>query len=199
MLTPPPQHIPVLKIFLDIYVDDFGTYRNVYHSLGANFNDFIQPVLQDIKRLEKGFIMQTLNGNAFVIGSIGCVTAALPQGNDIADWTTPSNTSGSISLYGWKLKARTLLEVTFNIFNTNGENAFIENWKNIEKPSNWYQMPNPVRYHQSLEQLEYGTKYKTKFSCIEFMFSTCWAIEAKVLKLAFSNTMMTENVYQELQ
>ncbi|CAB4488169.1 unnamed protein product [Rhizophagus irregularis] len=27
---------------------------------------------------------------------------------------------------------------------------------------------------------------------------TCWAIEAKVLKLAFSNTM-TESVYQELQ
>ena len=69
-----PQHLLILKIFIDIYLDDFSTYRNVYHSLGgvylqfrnmlltfrkqlknyflidfilfeANFNDFIEPVL----------------------------------------------------------------------------------------------------------------------------------------------------------
>ncbi|CAI2186470.1 2169_t:CDS:2, partial [Funneliformis geosporum] len=32
-------------------------------------------------------------------------------------------------------KARTLLEVTFSILNVIGEKAFIEHWKNIEKPS----------------------------------------------------------------
>lgn len=113
-LTLSPQHLPVFKIFLDIYVDDFGTYRNVYHSLGgvylqfgnmpltfrkqlknhfligfvpfgANFNDFIKPVLQDIKSLENGIIMKTLYGDAWVIGGIGCITADLPQGNDLAD------------------------------------------------------------------------------------------------------------------
>src|SRR5947208_7171762 len=79
-----PQQLPILKIFLDIYLDDFGTYRNVYHSLGgvylqfgnmplslrkqlknhfligfvpfgANFDDFIKPVLQDIKKIRKWF------------------------------------------------------------------------------------------------------------------------------------------------
>src|SRR6266516_678921 len=88
-LTSPPlqQHLPVIKIFLDLYVDDFGTYSNVYHSLGgvylqfgnmpksfrkllknhfligfvpfgASFEDFIKPVLRDIKKLEKGLIMK---------------------------------------------------------------------------------------------------------------------------------------------
>ena len=28
--------------------------------------------------------MKTLNGNAWIIGGIGCVTADLPQGNDLA-------------------------------------------------------------------------------------------------------------------
>jgi hypothetical protein len=109
----PQQNLPILKIFLDIYIDDFGTYRNVYHSLGgvylqygnmpltlrkqlknhfllgfvpfgSSLNDFIKPILQDIKLLENGLIMETLNGSVWVVGGIGCTTADLPQGNDLA-------------------------------------------------------------------------------------------------------------------
>jgi hypothetical protein len=111
-LTLPPQQLPILKVFLDIYVDDFGTYRNVYHSLGgvylqfgnmpltlrkqlknhfligfvpfgARFEDFIKPVLQDIKQLEKELVMKTIYGDTWVVGGLGCVTADLPQGNDL--------------------------------------------------------------------------------------------------------------------
>ncbi|CAB4423298.1 unnamed protein product [Rhizophagus irregularis] len=242
--------------------------------------------------------MQTLNGNAFVIGSIGCVTADLPQGNDIADvkrhnakygcrsCNVPNDQytnidynyiknarfhqqtekqfieiksqhskidrerlatkyglliePGPFKMLKWDRhlqipqdpyhsmagKARTLLEVTFNIFNTNGENAFIEYWKNIEKPSHWYRMPNPVRYRQSFmfsdvlrltmlmpfvlrrflkpyhikkEVLNnWNMEQNIKQNSAVLKLCTCWAIEAKVLKLAFSNTM-TESVYQELQ
>jgi hypothetical protein len=113
-LKQPQQNLHFLKIFLDIYVDDFGIYRNTYHSLGgvylqfgnmpfalrkqlknhfllgfvpfgARFDDFIKPVLEDIKSLENGLIMKTLNGFAWVIGGLGCVTADLSQGNDLAD------------------------------------------------------------------------------------------------------------------
>ncbi|CAB4488167.1 unnamed protein product [Rhizophagus irregularis] len=242
--------------------------------------------------------MQTLNGNAFVIGSIGCVTADLPQGNDIADvkrhnakygcrsCNVPNDQytnidynyiknarfhqqtekqfieiksqhskidrerlatkyglliePGPFKMLKWDRhlqipqdpyhsmagKARTLLEGTFNIFNTNGENAFIEYWKNIEKPSHWYRMPNPVRYRQSfmfsdvlrltmlmpfvLRQFlkpyhikkevlnNWNMEQNIKQNSAVLKLCTCWAIEAKVLKLAFSNTM-TESVYQELQ
>ena len=41
-------------------------------------------------------------------------------------------------------KARTLLEATFNVFNTSGENAFLEYWKSIEKPTHWCKLPNPL-------------------------------------------------------
>ncbi|CAG8804304.1 45454_t:CDS:2 [Gigaspora margarita] len=77
-LMPSLPRLPTLKVFLDIYVDDFSTYRNIYHLLDgiyfqfgnmlldlwkqlknyfligfvlfeANFNDFIELILQEIK------------------------------------------------------------------------------------------------------------------------------------------------------
>ncbi|CAG8841073.1 14536_t:CDS:2, partial [Racocetra persica] len=108
-----PWPMPILKIFLDIYLDHFGTYRNVYYSLGGtyiqignmkqsdqkllknhfliglvlfgtDFKDFIKPVLNDLKHLENVFIMYILYRDAWIMGGIGCVTADLLQGNDLA-------------------------------------------------------------------------------------------------------------------
>jgi len=248
-VTSPPQQLPILKIFLDIYLDDFGTYRNVYHSLGgvylqfgnmplslrkqlknhfligfvpfsASFEDFIKPILQDLKHLERGLILETVNGDTWVIGGLGCVTSDLPQGNDLAgikrhgathgcrtcnastdqltslDYNHVKNARfnqqteerleeirsqhsktesdrlateygilkpGAFDVLKWDRhlqtpqdayhsmagKARTLLEATFNVFNTSGENAFLEYWKSIEKPAHWYRLPNPLRHRQS--------------------------------------------------
>jgi hypothetical protein len=115
-LNPPPtqyNNLRVLKIFIDIYYDDFGTYRNVYHSLGGvyiqlgnmpfdirkrirnhfvlgfvpfggYFEDFIQPFIKDMKQLEKGTLMNVQGSDCWVIAGLGCVTADLPQGNDLA-------------------------------------------------------------------------------------------------------------------
>lgn len=107
-----PDDLPVKKFFLDLYYDDFGTYRTVYHSLGgvylqfgnmpfhqrkllknhfvigfvpfgATFSEFIQPFLCDVKKLEKGIEMK-INGEEYLItGGLGVVTADLPQGNDL--------------------------------------------------------------------------------------------------------------------
>src|SRR6185436_17038575 len=104
--------LPVKKFFLDLYYDDFGTYRTVYHSLGgvylqfgnmpfhqrkllknhfiigfvpfgATFSEFIQPFLRDIEKLEKSSLMK-INGEEYLItGGLGVVTADLPQGNDL--------------------------------------------------------------------------------------------------------------------
>ncbi|CAG8822996.1 9962_t:CDS:2, partial [Cetraspora pellucida] len=88
------QPMPIFKVFLDIYYDNFSTYRNVYHSLegvymqlsnmlqsdqrllknyfliglvpfGTSFDNFIKPVLKDTQHLENG--------------GIGCITSDLPQ------------------------------------------------------------------------------------------------------------------------
>src|SRR5215213_11231005 len=82
-----PNNLPVKKFFLDLYFDDFGTYRTVYHSLGgvyiqfgnmpfdlrkllknhfvigfvpfgASFNEFIKPFIREIQKLEKGIPMK---------------------------------------------------------------------------------------------------------------------------------------------
>ncbi|CAG8813745.1 5749_t:CDS:1, partial [Cetraspora pellucida] len=41
-------------------------------------------------------------------------------------------------------KACIFLEVIFNVFNLNDENAFLKHWKDVEKSTNWYRMPNPL-------------------------------------------------------
>ncbi|GES92053.1 hypothetical protein GLOIN_2v1790940 [Rhizophagus clarus] len=80
----PPSSMSVYKLFLNLYYDDFGTFRNVYHSLGwclctvwqhantskktyqktilflglfhlvANFDEFMLPFVSEMKELEKG-------------------------------------------------------------------------------------------------------------------------------------------------
>jgi hypothetical protein len=105
--------MPVYKLFLDLYYDDFGTFRNVYHFLGGvyiqfgnmpthqrkliknhfvlglipfgrNFNEFMVPFVSEIKKFEKGKIMTVQGQDAWVIAGLGIVTADLPQGNDMA-------------------------------------------------------------------------------------------------------------------
>ena len=109
---PPYSTIPVYKLFLDIYYDDFGTFRNVYHSLGGvylqfgnmparqrkllknhfvlgfvpfggNFNEFMLPFISEMKEFKQGKLMKVNDQDAWVIASLGVVTADLPQGNDM--------------------------------------------------------------------------------------------------------------------
>lgn len=111
--NPPSSSMPVYKIFLDLYYDDFGTFRNVYHSLGGiyiqfgnmpthqrkliknhfvlgfipfggNFNEFMVPFISEIKDFEKGKVMTVQGQDAWIIAGLGVVTADLPQGNDLA-------------------------------------------------------------------------------------------------------------------
>ncbi|GES72461.1 hypothetical protein GLOIN_2v1790940 [Rhizophagus clarus] len=109
---PPSPTMPVYKLFLDIYYDDFGTFRNVYYSLGGiyvqfgnmparqrkllknyfvlgfvpfsgNFNEFMLPFISKMKEFEQGKLMEVNGQDAWVIASLGVVTADLPQGNDM--------------------------------------------------------------------------------------------------------------------
>ncbi|GES79416.1 hypothetical protein GLOIN_2v1790377 [Rhizophagus clarus] len=108
----PSLTIPVYKLFLDIYYDDFGTFRNVYHSLGGvyvqfgnipahqkkllknhfvlgfvpfggNFNEFMLPFISEMKEFKQGKLMEVNGQDAWMIAGLGVVTADLPQGNDM--------------------------------------------------------------------------------------------------------------------
>jgi len=110
---PPSSNVSIRKFFLDIYFDDFGTYRNVYHTLGGvylqfgnmpfklrkqlknhfllgfvpfggDIYEFFAPLRDEIKLLERGIMISTNTGEYWVVGGVGCVTADLPQGNDLA-------------------------------------------------------------------------------------------------------------------
>ncbi|GBC17906.2 hypothetical protein GLOIN_2v1790940 [Rhizophagus irregularis DAOM 181602=DAOM 197198] len=124
----PPSSMPVYKLFLDLYYDDFGIFRNVYYSLGGvyiqfgnmpthqrkliknhfvlefipfgrNFNEFMVPFVSEIKKFEKGKIMTVQGQDAWVIAGLGLVTADLPQGNDMAGESLKSVISKRGQLY----------------------------------------------------------------------------------------------------
>ena len=112
-IVEPETNIPIYKLYIDLYLDDFGTYRNTYHSLGgvyiqignlpfdkrkqlknhfvigfvpfgANFNEYIEPFIIEMKQLEKGKIMNLQGNKSLVFATLGDITADLPQGNDLA-------------------------------------------------------------------------------------------------------------------
>ncbi|CAG8836226.1 25662_t:CDS:2, partial [Gigaspora margarita] len=326
---PPDSTMPILKIFLDLYYDDFGTFRNIYHSLGGvylqignmprqmrkqlrnyfvidfvpfggDFKDFIKHFLYEIKKLERGFIIN-LNGiNYWITGGLGVFTADLPQGNDIAgtlrhnayrgcrtckaskDQLTDlsfdlyyygryhqlknqefqlinrqsSNNAKSrlCSQYGLRYspgpldsllynrhlhmpqdayhaiagKAARLLDCTCSILTLYGENNLINYWKNIEVPSQWSRLPNPITHRRSFMMSDnlrilmifpFILKYCLTINSIkdDFLKSTCrrlhffcrsevrdyiiytWALCAKAAKKVFSLTMQRFNGYSSLQ
>jgi hypothetical protein len=140
-LQEPPSDIPVLKFFLDLYYDDFGTFRNTYHSLGGvylqignmpqklrkqlrnhfiiglvpfgtNIRDFIKPFLEEIRQLEHGFMVVINNKQYWLTGGLGIITADLPQGNDIAGVLRHNAKYGCRSCYAPK---ESLTDFSFDI------------------------------------------------------------------------------------
>ncbi|PKY34757.1 hypothetical protein RhiirB3_454782 [Rhizophagus irregularis] len=98
VMQPPSSTMKVYKLFLDIYYDDFGTFRNVYHSLGGvyvqfgnmpahqrkllknhfvlgfvpfggNFNEFMLLFVSEMKKFEQGKLMKVNGKNSWVIAA----------------------------------------------------------------------------------------------------------------------------------
>ncbi|CAG8848574.1 37503_t:CDS:2, partial [Gigaspora margarita] len=136
-----PHNVPTLKIMLDIYHDDFSTFRNVYHSLGGiylqfcnmplrlkkqlknhfvlgfvpfggEFDDLMKPIIDEIKILEKGTLMNIAGQHIWIIAALGVITADLPQGNDLADTKRHSGNQGCRSCLVPKER---LSDLSFNI------------------------------------------------------------------------------------
>ncbi|CAH1770415.1 5484_t:CDS:2, partial [Entrophospora sp. SA101] len=96
----PPHGLPVLKFFLDIYIDKFGPFRNAYHAIGgiylqignmkqvlhqklknhfllgfipftATSDKVLQPLIDDIQELEHGYKLKINNQHVWVTGGLG--------------------------------------------------------------------------------------------------------------------------------
>ena len=53
-----PSNMPIYKLFIDLYYDDFGTYRNVYHSLGGVYLQFGNMTAYQRKSIKNHFILE---------------------------------------------------------------------------------------------------------------------------------------------
>ena len=53
----PPYPMKVYKLFLDLYFDDFGTYRNVYHSLGGIYLQIGNMPAYQRKQIKNHFVL----------------------------------------------------------------------------------------------------------------------------------------------
>jgi hypothetical protein len=49
--------MPVYKLFLDLYHDDFGTFRNVYYSLGGVYVQFGNMPAHQRKLIKNHFVL----------------------------------------------------------------------------------------------------------------------------------------------
>jgi hypothetical protein len=105
--------IRVLRLFVELYIDGFGTWRKVQyspdgiyisfgnesrqtrnqldniHCLGmkppnTNMNDCLAPIVEDLKKLQTGFLVTVAGHLVFVIGGLGIVKADMPQAQELA-------------------------------------------------------------------------------------------------------------------
>ncbi|CAB4376942.1 unnamed protein product [Rhizophagus irregularis] len=301
--NPPSSSMPIYKLFLDLYYDDFGTFRNVYHSLGGvyvqfgnmpahqrkliknhfvigfipfggKFDEFMIPFISEMKELEKGKVMTVQGQDAWIIAGLGVVTADLPQGNDmtgvlrhnankgcrtyeeilkISHETIMSRRDQLCTEYGLrslpsildKLKRERhlqtpqdvyhatagkigrLLKLTCELFSREGEDNFIEIWKNFEIPKRWSRLPNPITHYNSfmmsdllrlamimpflLNQFLKESSIKRnetamiqqridafRVSSVPKIIISCWIYVAKTMKAVF-NKKFTSDSYEELQ
>jgi len=177
---PPSSHTPIYKIFLDLYYDDFGTYRNVYHSLGGiylqfgnmpahqrkllknhfvlgfvpfggNFNEFLKPFISEMKKFEQGKMMMVNGKNAWVIASLGVVTSDLPQGNDMVGVLRHNANKG----------CRTC---------TTSSNSLTNNTQNIPKISRYHHITDDefneiLNENNESVKKRLGTKYGLRSQC----------------------------------
>jgi hypothetical protein len=177
--NPPDSSLPVYKLFLDLYYDDFGTYRNVYHSLGGvyiqfgnmpanlrkliknhfvigfvpfggNFNEFIHPFVEELKEFEKGKIMNIQGQDAWVIAGLGVVTADLPQGNDLTGVLRHGATKG----------CRTCTAEKASYTNSDQDFILLSRYKQITD-SEFAQIDNEhIMFRKKRLSTEYGLRIK---------------------------------------
>ncbi|PKB93833.1 hypothetical protein RhiirA5_440212 [Rhizophagus irregularis] len=155
VLSPPPsQYKRVLKLFVDIYYDDFGTYQNIYYALGGfvpfgrNFNDFIQPFISDMKQLEQGIVMNVMGEDCWVVAGLGSVTADLPQGNDLT----------GIKRHGAIKGCRTCLVAKENATDMNLDIANISRYHHITNIQFEEMFATPTLMQQNEIAKEYGLR-----------------------------------------
>ncbi|GES82459.1 hypothetical protein GLOIN_2v1790377 [Rhizophagus clarus] len=245
---PPSPTIPVYKLFLDIYYDDFGTFRNVYYSLGGvyvqfgnmpacqrkllknhfvlrfvpfgdNFNEFMLPFISEMKEFKQGKLMEVNGQDAWVIVSLGVVTADLPQGNDMCGFglrTRPSildrllrerhlQTSQDV-YHATAGKIGRLLKLTCELFSQKGEDEFIKAWKNFEKPKKWSRLPNPISHNASFIMSDYlrlamimpFILNKSRINMAKNIIIACWVYVAKTMRMVFESKFTLDS-YDELQ
>ncbi|CAG8751791.1 23790_t:CDS:2, partial [Cetraspora pellucida] len=144
-------------------------------SFGANFEDFIEPVIKDIKQLENSLIMHTLYSDAWVIGGIGCITANLPQGNCFASVKQHGVLHGCRTCNVSKIK---------NQPTKVGKNQLATVYGLIMTPGFLGDI-----YHSMAAKAH---------TLLDAMFNALNVAVAKSLKPAFM-TPITNNIYQELQ
>ncbi|UZO26392.1 uncharacterized protein OCT59_018620 [Rhizophagus irregularis] len=217
----PPSSMPVYKLFLDLYYDDF-----------------------EIKKFEKGKIMTVQGQDAWVIAGLGLVTADLPQGNDMAGVLRHNANKGcrtcttkkeSLSTYNQdsvttlryhhitdkkfqkflknlildKLKRERhlqtpqdiyhatagkigrLLKLTCELFSQEGEDDFVKIWKNFEIPKRIKLKNNEAATIRQRIDV-------ARISLVLKAIISCWVQVAKTMKAVF-NKEFTLDSYEELQ
>ncbi|UZO17889.1 uncharacterized protein OCT59_009221 [Rhizophagus irregularis] len=197
----PPSSMPVYKLFLDLYYDDF-----------------------EIKKFEKGKIMTVQGQDAWVIAGLDLVTADLPQGNNMAGVLRHNANKGCRTCTTKKESLSTYNQDSVTTLRYH--HITDEEISKISQES-WSRLPNPISHYNSfmmsdllrlamimpfllnrflkessLKNNEAATIRQridvARISLVLKAIISCWVQVAKTMKAVF-NKEFTLDSYEELQ
>ncbi|KAF0483284.1 hypothetical protein F8M41_023228 [Gigaspora margarita] len=174
----PPRQMPIKKIFFDIYYDNFGTFRNAYHSLDGVYLQKTDSACRQFASqygLSKKPVFDKLYWNRHL---------QIPQD----------------AYHALASKAAHLLDITLRYLNTNGKVAWLKDTLRLAILIlfilHYFLLPSYFKI-EIIEHLKNIYQLARNDHAIIKLIEL-WVVEAKLLKLAFSTTM-TSNTYKELR
>ncbi|CAB4488342.1 unnamed protein product [Rhizophagus irregularis] len=165
-----------------------------------------QHLEEDMKRLEQGIVMNVLKEDCWIVAGLGCITADLPQGNDLT----------GIKWHGAIKGCRTCLVAKENATDENLDIASISRYHHITDTQFEDMFAAPTLMQRSdiakeyglrnslpvLDQLQQLAKLQERTELqrnqVVNAIVRCWSIVAKCSQLAFKPSL-TSSDYEELE
>ncbi|CAG8662185.1 16941_t:CDS:10, partial [Gigaspora margarita] len=182
---------------------------------GGNLRDFLIAFIEEIQRLEQGFIMNINGVNCWILGRLAMVTADLLQGNDVAGpldsilynyyQHTPQDAYHAVAE-----KIARLLDCTCLILTDQGENNINKYWKKFEAfihDVRYFMTFNDTSFHikafcdiksNFLDEAKAQLNFSCKTDIINYLIQT-WGLSAKASKNVFLLVINRQYEYDQLQ
>ncbi|GBB99724.1 hypothetical protein RclHR1_36080002 [Rhizophagus clarus] len=192
--------MPVYKLFLDLYYDDFGTFRNVYHSLGGVYVQFGNMPTHQRKLIKNHFVLEFIpfggNFDEFMLPFVSEMKelekAVLPQGNDLVEVLRHNANKGCHTC--------TIKKELWSFYNQDTVTILhyhhITNEEILEISQELFLKESSLKHNEAVAIQQRIDAFQINLVPKSIIF--CWVYIAKTMKTVFNKEFMSDS-YKELQ